>query len=149
MSSSRDAFWALFNYISGGNTAQQKVAMTAPVEVRSEEIAMTAPVERAVDEEGRVRMRFFLPSAYTVDTAPRPADPRVKLVPVPEETLAILRYSGIRTDENFREKSQLLLSHLQGTPWRSISMPVFFGYDPPVTIPFLRRNEVVVPVVKK
>jgi hypothetical protein len=71
------AFRLLFDYISGKNRSESRIEMTAPVETaRSpEKIAMTAPVETMSTEQGRVRMRFFLPKSYSVDSAPRPLDP--------------------------------------------------------------------------
>jgi hypothetical protein len=88
-----DAFRLLFDYISGANQSQSKVAMTAPVEVAAEKIEMTVPVETAAADDGRYTMRFFLPSAYTRATAPQPTDPRVRIVEVPEMTVAVERFS--------------------------------------------------------
>ena len=72
------AFRALFNYITGANVAEDKIAMTVPVEMAraSKDIAMTVPVETSGTSDGR-RMRFFLPSAYTAETAPHPTNPDV------------------------------------------------------------------------
>lgn len=92
-----EAFRLLFNYISGANQGQSKVAMTAPVEVgaQAEKIAMTVPVETAAADYGRYTMRFFFPSAYTKATAPEPTDPTVRIGKLPEVTVAVRRFSGI------------------------------------------------------
>jgi len=142
------AFMLLFRYISGENTAASSVAMTTPVQVdkASTTIAMTTPVEvsKAVADTGR--MRFFLPSSFTRDTAPQPIDPRIKIVELPAEVLAAVTYSGFGSGDRFRRQSHRLLHALAGSRWKVVSAPTFFGYDPPFTIPFLRRNEVVVRV---
>lgn len=145
------AFRVLFDYITGANRGQESVAMTAPVatEVTGEEIAMTAPVETGVGSIGVYRMRFFLPATYTAETAPQPTDPRVRIVAVPEETVAALRYSGWRDEAETAARKETLLATLAATAWRPTAKPVAYFYDPPWTIPFRRRNEVVVAVAAR
>ncbi len=143
-----DAFRLLFDYISGANQSQSEVAMTAPVEVVSEKIAMTAPVETAVADDGRYTMRFFLPSAYTRATAPQPTDPRVRIIELPEMTVAVERFSGSRDEDAIKRRKAQLLNGLKLSGWRPIGAPTSLFYDPPWTLPFLRRNEVVVPVAR-
>lgn len=140
------AFRLLFDYISGANTANENIAMTAPVETAQagEEIAMTAPVETARLEEGRMRMRFFLPSEYALETAPQPTDPRLRLVALPEQLLAVSRFSGFAGAASIEAQTRALSRALARSPWRATSTPVAYSYDPPWTLPFFRRNEVVV-----
>lgn len=143
------AFRPLFDYISGENRAAAKIAMTAPVAVESaqaEKVAMTAPVVTSAAEPGRYTMRFFLPASYTLETAPQPTDPRVHLVEVPAETLAVLRFSGTPTQSAVEARKAELLARLGPSAWKAAGEPVAFFYDPPWTVPFLRRNEVAVPV---
>lgn len=147
------AFGLLAGYIFGKNRATggsgaTKIAMTTPVEMRSERIAMTAPVEQA-KSGARVAVRFFLPRSLTRETAPEPTDPRVRVVEVPGETLAVLRFSGSTGDARIAERKVALLGELRGSAWEPAGEPVFFGYDPPFTPPFLRRNEVAVPVRRR
>ena len=144
-----EAFQFLFRYIAGANRAEEaatKIAMTVPVEVApAARIAMTVPVETAA-APGAVRMRFFLPATFTAADAPVPQDSRVRLVEVPEETLAVLRFGGRAdlADESARQRE--LLEALDGTDWRAAGTPFAYYYDSPFTIPFLRRNEAAVRV---
>ena len=145
------AFGLLFAYISGANRgtsgASQRVAMTVPVDVaRPERIAMTAPVETAPNDR-MTRMRFFLPASFNVETAPKPSDPRVKIVTVPEQTVATLRFTGPGRD--LREREQKLIETLAATRWQPVSAPYGLFYDAPFTIPFLRRNEAAVNVAPR
>ncbi|NVN87539.1 MAG: heme-binding protein [Rhodopseudomonas sp.] len=145
------AFGLLFSYIAGANRgsagAAERVAMTVPVDVaRPATIAMTAPVETA-GQDGNVRMRFFLPARYTRDTAPAPTDQRVKIVTVPEQTVATLRFSG--TGRDLAPREQALIAALAESRWKPTGAPYGLFYDAPFTIPFLRRNEAAVAVAPR
>jgi hypothetical protein len=142
------AFTLLFNYIAGANRnaagASERVAMTTPVDLaRPERIAMTAPVQTERGDSA-VRMRFFLPAALTAETAPKPADDRVKIVSVPEETVATLRFTWSGRD--LAEKQKQLIAALDISRWQPAGAPYGLFYDAPFTIPFLRRNEAAVAV---
>src|SRR5512134_2134763 len=138
------AFRVLFDYISSANRAQKTVAMTAPVETAAapETIAMTAPVETTAQAGGPYAMRFFLPAGFTMETAPEPTNPEVRIVEVPERTLAVLRFSGSRGTDNVARHASELDRLIVGSSWRAAGEPTTLFYDSPWTIPFLRRNEV-------
>ena len=141
------AFMTLAAFIFGQNRQGPEVAMTAPVSVEkvTAPIAMTAPVAMEPGERGRV-MRFFMPAEYTLETLPRPGDSRVRIVTVPAQTLAVLRFSGEADDEEVAEQKVELLAGLVESNWEPVGEPGFFGYDPPMTPPEQRRNEVFVEV---
>ncbi|MGE2832360.1 SOUL family heme-binding protein [Mycobacterium sp. SMC-4] len=139
-------FRRLANYIFGGNDGGQKIDMTAPVTQRSgQKIAMTAPVTQQ-GGDGPSTIRFFMPSKWTMQTLPAPDDERVQLVEVPGETVAVLRFSGDRSPAQVRRQSDRLREALRGSGYEMAGEPMSWFYDPPFTLPFRRRNEVVVPV---
>ena len=142
------AFRMLFDYISGANQSQAKVSMTTPVEIAAqpERMAMTVPVETQANAAGRYTMRFFLPAEYTPETAPQPTDPNVWVLEVPERTLAVLRFTGSTGADNVAAHWGELQRAVETSRWRTAGEPTTMFYDPPWTIPFLRRNEVAVPV---
>jgi hypothetical protein len=150
---SSEAFQLLFAYIAGANrtaaSGSDRIAMTVPVEVYAPErvarqqVAMTVPVQTSQDN-GLVRMRFFLPAKFSRETAPTPVDSRVRLVTTPTETVAILRYSGSGIDRAQRQAE--LAAALAPSPWRASGEPYTLNYDAPFTLPFLRRNEAAAPV---
>jgi SOUL heme-binding protein len=141
------AFFILAGYIFGGNARNQAIAMTAPVALEGgQKIAMTAPVVMQGAADGDLTMRFFLPAAITQANAPEPTDKRVRLVTVPEETIAALRFTGSWSEASLAARKQELLAALKGSRWSEAAQPFTQLYDPPFTIPFLRRNEVALAV---
>jgi len=146
-----EAFRILAAYIFGDNRPQRSVAMTSPVAVAetSESIAMTAPVTTARAGTNRWSMRFFLPAELTRESAPEPIDPHVRIAEIPGETLAILGFSGRGRPEAVAEREVELRSRLADSQWKASGHPVALFYDPPWTIPLLRRNEVALPVAPR
>ena len=124
--------------------------MTTPVEAasRSTKIAMTTPVQ-AASATGSYQMRFFLPPGYDAKSAPVPNNSSVRLVDLPEETMATLRFSGSRNDDAVDLYKAKLLANLERSEWKAIAEPVALFYDPPWTLPPLRRNEVAVLVARR
>lgn len=151
-SPSSAAFQRLFDYIQGANQAQAEIAMTAPVETEtpasSQKIAMTAPVETETDN-GVYRMAFFLPKGTTLTTAPVPTSSDVSLREVSARLEAVKRFSGSRADEAVARETQALLDLLATSDWQPTGTPRSYFYDPPWTLPPLRRNEVAVPVSQR
>jgi hypothetical protein len=144
-----DAFRIVAAYIFGANKARQKIDMTAPVEIAkpSVTIPMTAPVE--VNTANNVLiMRFFMPSSYSINNLPEPSDPRVKLIELEPMTAAVLQFSGSTSDAVVSTRTTELMAAIQNTKWRVSGAATAFFYNPPWTLPFLRRNEMAVPVSK-
>ena len=138
-------FRRLAGYIFGANKARAKIAMTAPVSQRAEKIAMTAPVAEGRDAGGGWRIAFYAPSTYTLETMPIPDDPAVELRTAPAMVVAVRRFSGDRSPAAVARETEKLLQDLQGSGWRASGQSFAWFYDPPWTLPFLRRNEVGVP----
>ncbi|MGB6276990.1 MAG: heme-binding protein [Rhodococcus sp. (in: high G+C Gram-positive bacteria)] len=144
----QEGFRRLARYIFGGNGDKQKVAMTAPVSqssAGSKKIAMTAPVSSTPGSTGWV-VRFFMPSEWTMDTLPTPDDDRVTLTEVPAETVAVLRFSGGRGRGDVEPQMAALTEALRAHGIEMLGEPMTWFYDPPWTLPPLRRNEVVVAI---
>ena len=152
MNAGNIAFGRLLRYISGANAAQAEIAMTAPVEQSSqgEKIAMTAPVEQS-KADGVYRVGFVVPRKYNRETVPKPTDPRVSIREVPARTVAVWRYSGRWTEENFREHEQDLRRAVQARGLQAVSgdSAIIARYDAPFIPWFMRRNEVLIPLERK
>ena len=146
-----EGFRKVAGYIFGGNTAKASIAMTAPVvqsRNSSESIAMTAPVAQTADAGGNWRVQFIMPAKYTLATLPVPKDPSVKIIQLPAQDYAVLRFSGARSGVAVDAKTRELRAALQGKLWKAGATPVAWFYDPPWTPSPLRRNEVAVVVTR-
>lgn len=148
-----EGFRRLFRYISGANRGGEKIAMTAPVAqgmadpAQGEKIAMTAPVlQTPAGGTPGWRVAFMVPSVYSLATAPAPADPRVEIREVPGRLVAVLTWSGRWTDRNYGQYRSQLEAALQAAGIEATGAPEAAMYNGPFTPPFLRRNEVLIPV---
>ncbi|MFK7873258.1 MAG: heme-binding protein [Oligoflexales bacterium] len=145
-------FRILAAYIFGDNLAKEKIAMTAPVSRKKEstQIAMTAPVLIAKKEESWI-ITFTMPAKYNLEDLPKPLDKRISLKKKPAKTLAVLGFSGFATEENVEYYKDHLSRWLKKSSslYIKMSSAVVAGYNPPWTLPFLRRNEIMYEVRKK
>jgi SOUL heme-binding protein len=143
-------FRRLASYIFGANHRDEEIAMTAPVAQQAgrngDEIAMTAPVTQSRGAGNSWTIRFFMPSKWSLDTLPNPDSDDVRLVTVPGETVAVLRFSGDRSSAAVAAKTDELIATLQDKHIDVMGEPAAWFYDPPWTLPFRRRNEISIPV---
>lgn len=153
---SRETLYAGFrkvaDYIFGNNSPNAKIAMTAPVlQERSDapaKIAMTAPVlqEPAGEAGGRHTVSFVMPSEYTMDSLPRPNNPEVVLREVPAHRVAAVSFAGYATEGVAEKKTAALLAALARDGIKTAGPPQTAQYNPPWTPPYMRKNEILVPV---
>jgi len=142
-----EGFRRLFRYISGDNSGQQSIAMTAPVQQSptGEKIDMTAPVQQARAEDGWW-ISFMMPKNFSSGTVPRPDDDRITIRQVPGQLVAAQRYTGRWTGTNFAKQEKRLREKLQALGVTPIGPVTSAVYNPPFMPPFLRRNEVLITV---
>jgi len=151
MAAGSTAFNALAGYVFGGNADGKNMEMTTPVTTTS-----------------LGEMRFYLSPSSTDDslypTFPEPlnevdvddkdASPKVTLLQIPASRLAVRRFTGFVTDGEVCRQKQTLLEQLDldgrnadiDVPHGSIVPHVIFQYNPPYTLPVVRRNEIGVPM---
>lgn len=148
-SASSKGFRLIADYIFGNNKSQngasEKISMTVPVtmEPKSEKINMTAPVSMQ-ENAGKWRVHFVMPSKYTLETLPTPNNADVKLRQVESKKFAVIRFSGFAGEEKTAKKTEELLAWLQSKQIKPAGAPELARYNAPWTLPFLRRNEVMV-----
>ncbi len=148
---SRKGFRLIAAYIFGENSSRQgkaeKIEMTAPVTMSrcSEKIAMTAPVTIEQDKES-YRMHFVMPSSYTMDSLPEPNNSKVTLREIPAQKFAVLQFSGLVSEDTVDEKTDRLYRWMKSKGVQATAAARLARYNPPWTLPFLRRNEILIPI---
>ena len=168
---SRAGFKILADYIFGNNTAlsgeSSKISMTAPVAMQfeakqsttkkngsneSQKIAMTAPVsikQEQQQNDGKWRVQFTMPSKYTMQTLPKPNNPDITIIEVPPQTYGVIKFSGLAGSEKVAVKTVELQSWMQTQKLTLTGTPELARYNPPWTLPFMRRNEIMIAYEKK
>lgn len=146
------AFRKLFKYIGGGNEGATEIAMTAPVIMdnkrttkKGTEISMTAPVFMN-ESAGTSLMSFVMPNDFTLETTPKPTDPDVKVSELKNYQVAAIQFSGTLSDSNVDEHTIILTAWITNNGYTAIGEPVKAGYNGPITLPMMRRNEVLIEV---
>jgi hypothetical protein len=138
-----EGFRLIAAYIFGANKPNAKIAMTAPVQQQSaQKIAMTAPVTQQSGGDSWT-VRFIMPTGWTMETLPVPNDLRVTLKPVPAKRMLAILFSGIASDSLIQTKTNELGKYASDHNLKTVGEPLLAFYNPPWTLPFFRRNEVM------
>ncbi len=143
----RDGFRVIADYIFGNNTTKTSIAMTAPVlEQESEKIAMTVPVISTLPTDTERTVAFVLPSKYTLDTLPLPNNEAVKLREIPARKVAVRRFTWYATEARIEQQKTTLVTRLTADNLTMLDTPQIAQYNPPISFPLTRRNEVMVTI---
>ena len=148
-SASKSGFRLIADYIFGNNKSiracatrgSEKIAMTAPVSVEPQGNAACASMQSK-----RWRVQFTMPVGYSMATLPKPRNPAVTVRAVAGKRCAVLSFSGFAGAEKAQGKIAELMAWLKATNAEAIAMPQLARYDPRWTLPFLRRNEILVEI---
>ena len=82
-----------------------------------------------------------------MDSLPDPNSNAVELAEVPARTMAVIRFAGWTGDRKVERRIQRLQAALQAEGIAQVGSPILAQYDPPMRLPFWRRNEILVEVV--
>jgi hypothetical protein len=147
---SSQGFRLIAAYIFGQNQVSEKIAMTAPVAVeeqlpKSAKIAMTAPVN-IESNSGIWTVSFVMPSEYTMESLPKPLNSKVQLRQIPAVKRAVITFSGFYNESKVAERTLELEDWMRTKNLQAVGSPKFARYNPPWTLPFMRRNEIMIDV---
>lgn len=127
---SNKAFKLLAGYIFGDNKQETEMSMTAPV-----------LLEKQTDQLWV--MSFMMPSKFRIDTLPTPKDNKIIFEVFENKKLAVITFSGRWTQENFNKKANELLDFIKEENLNLNSREINAFYNPPFTLPWFRRNEIM------
>jgi hypothetical protein len=111
----------------------------------SEKIAMTAPVTMEAQNQ-QWRMHFVMPQGMTLVNLPKPIDASVQLREVPAQRMAAVRFSGLTTAASIERQTLLLKDWLGRNNLAYEDRPQLARYNDPFTLPWNRRNEILIPL---
>jgi effector-binding domain-containing protein len=145
---SSKGFKVLADYIFGNNISidgNSKIDMTAPViaETASKKIEMTAPVI-AEGSDSEWLISFVMPKEYSLKTLPKPNNKNITITSLPKEKYAVIVFSGLVRESNYNEQIKLLKNFIISKNLKIIDQVQIARYNPPWTLPFFRRNELMI-----
>ena len=147
---SGQGFRLIAAYIFGQNQVSEKIAMTTPVAIeeqapKSVKIAMTSPVS-IESNAGQWIVSFVMPSQYTMENLPKPLNSKVQIRQIPAVKRAVIGFSGFYNANKVAERTLELEEWMKTKNLQAASAPKFARYNPPWTLPFMRRNEIMIDV---
>ncbi len=89
-------------------------------------------------------VHFVMPEKYTLDTLPTPNNPAVMLREIPARNYAVMRFSGFTGAIKVDKKITELMMWLKDKGIKPIGEPEMARYNAPWSLPFMRRNEIMV-----
>ena len=119
--------------------------MTAPVGLSTE----TQEDPHNLREKTSWTVSFLMPSKYELESLPKPDNAEVSHQKVSGGLFAVIKYSGSTGKEKFEKQLLLLKSWMQKKGLKQSESFWYWRYDPPWTIPALKRNEIAIRVLDK
>lgn len=126
------AFDSLAEYIYGEN---------------SEIIDMTSPVLQSQTSDNSWTMSIVLPEKFSLSDVPKPLNPDIQISEVKAMDVAVYSYHGNNSLEKIETHKKELLEWLDKHPkYEAAGESSAAQYDAPFVIPFMKKNEIHVPI---
>ncbi len=147
---SSKGFKILADYIFGNNTSNDgnsRIEMTAPVEMEpiSQKINMAKPLLTQGKDNDWI-ISFIMPNEFTLETLPKPNNKSIKILSLPKEKYAVIVFSGLVRESSYLEKEKLLNQFIKEKKLKTSGEIKIARYNPPWTLPFFRRNELMIKI---
>lgn len=134
-------FRVLASFIFGDNQGNNDIAMTAPVLIADSGPELGKAPQRT--------MQFIMPREFTEETIPQPKSDRIKLRKIASRLIAARKFRWFASKEKQLEQQTILLAALRRDGLKVVGEPIYASYQPPFAVPFLKRHEMLVEVVRQ
>lgn len=135
----KDGFRILADYIFGNNTTNTP---NTENQNQNQKIAMTAPVMQQKQNSSWL-ISFIIPKKYNLGTIPKPNNNKILIKQIPAKTYIAIKFSGSHSAQNILNSKNILENQIKKTAIKTLQNPTYAFYNPPWTIPFMRRNEII------
>ena len=122
-------FKILADFIFGNNIDNNKIKMTAPV------------IQQPSDKGWKVS--FVMPSSYSIDTLPKPINNKIEIKQIPENKMVVITFNGKNEEKNISKHEAKLMDFITKNNLKCDKTPIYAFYNPPWTLPILRKNEIM------
>ena len=141
-------FRSIADYIFGNNQhrndgASEKISMTAPVSMQLPN-KPDLTEQQLNDSQQQWQVSFFMPAKYQLETLPRPNNERISIKEIAGYDAAVIRFSGFTGSAKVAKKVEQLQQWMADNELIAIGPAQLARYNPPWTLPFFRRNEIII-----
>ncbi len=147
------AYMRLLNYVLGRNSRSEAIDPMMPLIQEDVAARLTALMRLENHDVDRhvtaFEVSMILPAELTAETAPRPLDSEIQILRVKPHVTAAVKFAGLCGKRKQNRLTKYLKLWLHDKGYVPVSAPRLAKYNHPLTLPFLRRNELHIDVVKR
>jgi len=93
-----------------------------------------------------VFVSYIKPNKFKMGTLQKPKNKSIKILSLTKEKYAVIVFSGIVKETSYIEKEKFLNEFIKEKKLKSSGEIKIARYNPPWTLPFFRRNELMLKV---
>ena len=125
-------FRTLASYIFGENERRQRIPMTAPV--------------TTIKNQETYDMIFYMLNVENIDELPNPTNPNIEFEKLNLGKCVSISFSWLTNDFRVKYYKKQLKKYVEDNGYTAISPFMLNRYDSPWTLPWNRRNEILVKI---
>tara|TARA_B100001250_G_C19618030_1_gene708040 strand:- start:118 stop:690 length:573 start_codon:yes stop_codon:yes gene_type:complete len=130
--SDNNMFRVLASYIFGGNDNNESIPMTAPV--------------TTFEDTNSYNMLFYMLESNEINDLPNPSGQNITFDKFDLGKCAVIKFSWYVNDKKINKYQKKLKKFIADSGYKIESPFMVNRYDSPWTLPFMRRNEVLVQI---